>query len=45
MQRSWITKAHNRPPIDNEIFKRLYDDLNTISVKINNYIRSMGAKE
>jgi four helix bundle protein len=42
---TWITKAHNRGLIDDETFKRLNDNLNTISVKINNYIKSIGTKE
>jgi four helix bundle protein len=42
---TWITKAHNPGLIDDETFKRLHDNLNTISVKINNYIKSIGTKE
>lgn len=40
--KTWITKANNRNLIDDEIFKILMDKLDSIGVKLNNYINSIG---
>jgi len=40
--KTWLTKAHNRKLIDNEIFEKMINSVNTISVKLNNYIRTIG---
>ena len=41
---TWITKAHNRRLIDDSTFEDLNNKLNTISIKLNNYIKTIGAK-
>ena len=41
---TWITKANNRKLIDDEVFNDLKAKLDTISVKLNNYIRTIGPK-
>ncbi len=41
---TWITKAHRRNLIDDSTFEDLNKKLNTISIKLNNYIRTIGAK-
>ncbi|NPD48325.1 four helix bundle protein [Lentimicrobium sp. S6] len=40
--KTWITKANNRGLIDDSIFKEMMEKLNTISVKLNNYIKTLG---
>ena len=41
---TWITKANNRKLIDDEVFHELKSKSDTISVKLNNYIRTIGPK-
>jgi len=41
---TWITKAHNRGLIDESLFSELKTKLDTINVKLNNYIRTIGPK-
>ena len=41
---TWITKAHKRELIDANLFLELKIKLDTISVKLNNYIRTIGPK-
>jgi len=41
---TWITKAHNRNLIEDSVFEDLNKKLNTISIKLNNYIKTIGAK-
>jgi len=40
--KTWLTKAHNRNLIAKEDYDRLSAVLETIGVKINNYIKSIG---
>ncbi len=40
--KTWITKANNRNLIDDDSFKNLMDKLDSIGVKLNNYINSIG---
>jgi len=40
--KTWLTKAHNRNLITKEDYDRISADLETIGVKINNYIKSIG---
>jgi len=42
--KSWITKAANRNLITSVQFTLLIDKLNIISVKLNNYIKTIGNK-
>ena len=41
---TWITKASNRNLIDDALFKELKTKIETISVKLNNYIKTIGPK-
>ena len=40
--KTWITKANNRNLIDDESFQLLMDKLDSIGIKLNNYINSIG---
>ena len=40
--KTWITKAHERDLISSEEFDAFIIDINTISVKLNNYIKTIG---
>ena len=40
--KTWLTKAHNRNLIETEDYNRISADLESIGVKINNYIKSIG---
>ena len=40
--KTWLTKAHNRNLIETEDYNRISAALETIGVKINNYINSIG---
>jgi len=40
--KTWITKAHNRNLIDDKSFNKFNKNIDTISVKLNNYINSIG---
>jgi four helix bundle protein len=40
--KTWLTKAHNRSLIETEDYNRISADLESIGVKINNYIKSIG---
>ena len=42
--KTWLTKAHNRNRITDEDFKEFVELLDIISVKLNNYIRSIGKR-
>ncbi len=39
---TWLTKAHNRKLINDDRFEDLINQLNSICVKINNYINTLG---
>ena len=41
---TWLRKAHNRRLIDARNFESLRKDINITSVKLNNYISSIGKK-
>ena len=40
--KTWITKAHNRKLITDEIYYQLIEDIDNIGVKLNNYINTIG---
>jgi four helix bundle protein len=42
--KTWLTKAHKRELISEEQFTRFTQDINTIAIKLNNYIKSIGPK-
>jgi len=42
--KTWLTKAHNRKLIKAEEFHQFMKDLDTIGIKLNNYINSLGKK-
>ena len=42
--KTWITKAFNRNLISEDDFESLKNEINTIAVKLNNYIKSIGNK-
>jgi hypothetical protein len=42
--KTWLTKAHNRRLIKDEEFEHFMKDLDTIGIKLNNYINSPGKK-
>jgi len=42
--KTWITKAHNRKLITDDAFASFLKELNTIGIKLNNYINSIGKK-
>lgn len=41
---TWLSKANKRKLIDDKAFKQLLSELKNISVKLNNYIKSIGNK-
>ena len=41
---TWLTKAHNRGLIGEQAFDSLKGDIDTLSLKLNNYIKSIGRK-
>ena len=42
--KTWLTKAHQRGLVDADTFNAMRTDIDTLSVKLNNYIRSIGPK-
>jgi four helix bundle protein len=40
--KTWIRKAFNRGVITEEIFQEILNDIETLSVKLNNYIKTIG---
>ena len=42
--KTWLKKAHDRRLIVDDDFQSLQNDLETIAYKLNNYIKSIGAK-
>jgi four helix bundle protein len=40
--RAWLIKAYNRDLISEEEFRSLYSEIERITVKLNNYIKSIG---
>ncbi len=40
--KTWLTKANKRGKITNDIYLRLIGDIDTIGIKLNNYINSIG---
>jgi len=42
--KTWLTKAYNRKLIDKDQFDLFINEINTIGVKLNNYINSIGKK-
>ena len=42
--RTWLTKAHNRGLVPDEVFPGFTEGIDNIGVKLNNYIKSIGKK-
>ncbi len=42
--KTWLTKAYNRNLITEDEFKSFQSEINTIGIKLNNYIKSIGQK-
>ena len=42
--KTWLTKAYNRNLITETVFNSFINDIDTIGVKLNNYINSIGKK-
>ncbi len=42
--KTWLTKAHNRKLLSKDDFESFLKDINSIGVKLNNYINSIGKK-
>ena len=42
--KTWLTKANSRGLVDDQDFKRMIAIMDTIGVKLNNYINSIGKK-
>ena len=40
--KTWPTKVHNRSLLSEGLFQNLYKKLDSLSVKLNNYIKSIG---
>ncbi len=40
--RTWTIKAHSRKLISDEVYKELIGDIQDLSVKLNNYINTIG---
>lgn len=40
--KTWLTKARNRKLIEDGLYNNLIKEIKTISVKLNNYIKSIG---
>ncbi|HMN16497.1 MAG TPA: four helix bundle protein [Ignavibacteriaceae bacterium] len=40
--KTWIKKANNRKLIDDKIYSEIIVELDTIGIKINNYIKTIG---
>lgn len=43
--KTWLTKAKNRALIDEEMFSTLSKSIDDISVRLNNYIRTVGKEQ
>ena len=43
--KTWLTKAHNRKLITDEDFASFQKDIDTIGIKLNNYINSIGKQK
>ena len=43
--KTWIKKAHNRQLLDDKTFNCLNKDVDTIFIKLNNYINSIGKQK
>ncbi|MFQ5583879.1 MAG: four helix bundle protein [Calditrichia bacterium] len=42
--KTWLAKAHNRKLIKNDEYTHFMKDIDTIGIKLNNYINSIGKK-
>jgi len=43
--RTWLTKAHNRRLVTDEVFREFMTEIDNIGVKLNNYIKSIGKRQ
>ena len=43
--KTWLTKAHNRSLITDELFNQFMKEIDDIGIKLNNYIRSIGKQK
>ena len=42
--KTWLTKSHNRKLISNDAFENFIKQIDTIGIKLNNYINSIGKR-
>jgi len=42
--KTWLTKAYTRNLLSEDQYNKLTQDINTIAIKLNNYIKSIGPK-
>jgi four helix bundle protein len=42
--KTWLTKAHNRCMIEEELYQRLIQDIKNLGIKLNNYITTLKSK-
>lgn len=42
--KTWLTKAHNRKLLDDGRYEEFMKNIDTIGIKLNNYINSIGKK-
>jgi four helix bundle protein len=43
--KTWLTKSYSRKLIEREMYEKLMQEIKNISIKLNNYIRSIGKKK
>jgi len=43
--KTWLKKAHKRGLIDSENYEGLNNDIENLSIKLNNYIKSIGKQK
>jgi four helix bundle protein len=43
--KTWLKKANDRSLIENQIYEKMIKDLDSISLKLNNYIKLIGPNE
>ena len=43
--KTWLTKAHNRKLLNDENFRTLMEEINTIGKQLNMYIKSIGKRK
>lgn len=43
--KTWLIKAHDRNLIEKDTFENLMNDINTLGIKLNNFINSIGKED